>query len=140
MILTVAGWREFEDHEFVRMHVGRYLNFYVGTLHVRVGNGRGSDAIVTNFCRRVGIPHTVYVADWAKYAARGGPIRNGHMLKGAGNPQDPNPLTLADKLLAFPQPGSKWWSDKGCGTGDCIRQASELGISLDIPGYKSRGE
>lgn len=138
MILTVSGWRDWTDHQFVRARVGFYVNLYAHILHVRVGNGRGVDAIVANMCSRLDVPHTIYIADWATFGKPAGPIRNGRMLKGVGNPLDPNPDKVSDKLLAFPEPGVDWWRDKGSGTGDCIRQAWKLGIDLDIPGYKTK--
>lgn len=139
MILTVTGWRYWRDDVFVRQHFSRLLNFYDNDLDIRVGDAAGVDEIIRNMCSRLWLLHTVYRADWENLGQAAGPIRNGQMLRGENNPHDPHPGVLADKLLAFPQPGVKMRSP-GSGTVGCLTDAHLLGIDVEIPGYKSRGE
>lgn len=143
MILAVSGWRDWQDMSFVFNRLAlQVLLFDVGQIHLRVGC---CPTGVDRFTRTWATAHpsalasfTVYNAKWdtlGKKAA--GPIRNRQMLRGEGNDQDPNSYALAEKLLAFPEPGVKMRSP-GSGTVGCLIEANLLGIDVEIPGYKAR--
>lgn len=151
MILTVSGWREWEERcnpVFVTYQLDRYLSLYGASLHVRVGDAEGVDKITRDWLfkeeqQRSGLTYQVYRAEWGKYGRpAAGPIRNGEMLRGQ-NPLDLFRDQLADLLLAMPEPGVKMHSP-GSGTTGCLIEAHTLGISVDIPGYRgqktTRGE
>jgi len=134
MILTVSGWRDWKDPEFVLAHFLPYVNDYQFTLYVRVGDAPGVDQVIRDWLVQHSVPWIRYKADWDAYGKGAGPIRNGEMLRGEGL-HDLHPNTITDRLLAFPQPGINWKTDKS-GTVDCILQAAGLGVHVDVPGYK----
>lgn len=140
MILTVSGWRGWTDARFVIGHLSTY-RMYGDQLFLRVGCcPTGADKIIRDWLTETRFPRmTVYYADWSLPGRIGGPIRNGQMLRGEANQLEPHPNVLTDKLLAFPQPGVKWRSP-GSGTVGCIIEAAQLGVDLDIPGYKINTE
>jgi hypothetical protein len=141
MIVAVSGWRDWDDPIFVIGHLHRYRRDFGGALHVRVGCAAGVDKVVRDWLRvqqdmyRRPVSHTVYYADWANLGRAAGPIRNGQMLRGEGSGDEVFPNVLADVLLAFPQPGVKMRSP-GSGTAGCVLEAHQIGISLDVPGYR----
>lgn len=140
MILAVSGWRDWTDFRFVTSMLRPYLLDFQWQLHVRVGDcPTGVDRIIRAMAAREAFSLTVYLANWSLPNKSGGPIRNGQMLRGVNNSKDPKPGVKADRLLAFPQPGSSWWEARS-GTGDCIKQAWNLGVRLDIPDYRSDSE
>lgn len=145
MILTVSGWRYWTDVRFVHAQLeGHDDMFGLSNIHLRVGCCKtGVDKFVRDWTVACGhrlASFTVYYADWSLPGHMGGPIRNGQMLRGETDPtrtsrEDPNPLVVADRLLAFPEPGVRMRSP-GSGTVGCIFEAHLLGIDLDIPGYR----
>jgi hypothetical protein len=147
VIITVSGWRGWTDAPFVVERLRGYGHAFGSfsapgeELFWRVGDCKtGVDAIVRGFLTLQKVPAsewTVYRADWATYDLAAGPIRNGYMLRGEFHPQDPHPDVQTDRLLAFPQPGINWKTDKS-GTVGCILDAVGLGIDLDVPGYTSK--
>ena len=139
MILVVSGWRDWTDATFAVRHLRPYLAQYQFRIHVRVGCAAGLDKVMRDFLDACDLPFTVYRAQWNEYGKAAGMIRNGYMLRGEHNPRDQYPNVQADKLLAFPQPGINWKTDKS-GTVGCILDAVSLGIGLDVPGYRKRRE
>ncbi len=136
MILTVSGWRDWPDPQFVVEKLRGY-HFSGKDLFWRVGCARGVDEIVRGWLMLAQVPtdhYTIYRAEWARFGKPAGMIRNGYMLRGEHNPRDPNPNVVSDRLLAFPQPSINWKTDKS-GTVGCILDAVRLGIDLDVPGY-----
>lgn len=144
MILTVTGWRHWQDGIFVVMHLNRYLHLYGASLHVRVGCAPGVDQFTREWLeyktgvQGSGLTYTIYEADWDQLGKAAGPIRNGQMLRGEQNSNERHQNVLTDQLLAFPQPGVRLRSP-GSGTAGCIFEAHELSIGIDIPGYKGLG-
>lgn len=137
MILTVSGWRHWVDAGFVINKLADYVKMH-GQMHIRVGCAPGVDAYVRHWVPSQSIcplTMTVYYADWDNLGKAAGHIRNDQMLRGESVGRDPFPNVLADKLLAFPQPGVKMRSP-GSGTVGCILDAHLLGIDVDIPGYR----
>lgn len=142
MIIVVSGWRHWITPSFVHAHLEAQVDMYGGrSIHWRVGDcPTGVDRITRSYISLEIGPYasfTVYYANWARFRHVAGPIRNEHMLKGEDNPDDLNPGVLADKLLAFPQPGIDWKQEKAGGTVGCILKAVDLGISLEVPGCKA---
>lgn len=150
MIVAGSGWRFWgvkgdTDPLFIHGHLDRHRYLFGPALHLRIGDCEGADEIMLQWAKaNPNVSFTIYRADWATHGRpAAGPIRNNHMLRGAENPDDPYPDVLANKLLAFPQPGVKMRSP-GSGTTGCVIEANFLGVDVDIPGYKprdfSRGE
>lgn len=139
MILVVSGWRAWRDAEFAVRRLETYVHLYGRGLHVRVGCARGLDEITRSWLRSRYYPisYTVYHAGWGRSGKAAGPFRNAQQLRG-DEATDPHQGELADRLLAFPEPGVKP-KIPGSGTWNCIIQAFELGVSIDIPGYENLG-
>jgi hypothetical protein len=140
VIIVVSGWRFWEDPAFVYAHLRRQVDLF-GPFHLRVGNCKsGADL----FARMWAVKNPAAVLTWTMSRADwsvgkpGGPIRNGQMLRGEANGEDPHPGVVADRLLAFPEPRCLWLS-RGSGTVGCIRDAAFIGVDLDVPGYRGRG-
>lgn len=146
MILVVSGWRDWTDANFIRKELdavlGRHLLFGERTIPVtvRVGEQVGADAIVRAHVPGIdGVTLAVYDAGWTpdnhKYA---GAVRNKRMLLG-DDVCDATAGTVADLLLAFPQPG-KVWNGRGSGTWNCVTQAHYRGIEVRVPAYRVADE
>lgn len=129
IIVAVSGWRDWTDLGFIRRHLTNMTEFLGGPVHFRVGDADGVDRLSRGLMIMRGWSYHLYVADWAKYPKAAGPIRNLRMLKGV---EEDN--TVADWLLAFPQPGVD--REKDSGTWRCMKQARKLGISVWVPGYR----
>jgi hypothetical protein len=142
MILTVSGWRDWDQGAWVvHQHLERYLAKYGPSLRVRVGDAEGVDRHVRDWLFAMeqsvlGLTYCVYRADWGRHGRAAGPMRNDKMLRGDSS-IDPTRGETAKRLLAFPEPGIDWRAP-GSGTVDCILQAVKLGVSLDVPGFVRR--
>jgi hypothetical protein len=136
MILTVSGWRAWTDKKFVLEHFLFYVQVWGPQLYVRVGDADGVDKIISRWLEQAGgeVPWCQYLADWGNLGKGAGPIRNGQMLRGQSG-LDVHTNVLTNRLLAFPQPGINWKTDKS-GTVGCTLEAVKLGVHVDVPGYK----
>jgi len=105
-VLVCTGGRDYLDSGVVDKAL-RSLK----PVHVLVGDARGADQLVREWCLRNNTPYTVFFAKWDIYGKRAGPIRNREMLEAA----------VSACLLVFPG---------GRGTRDCTRQALELGYTI----------
>lgn len=139
MILAVTGWRGYTDGAFIRKSLHR-LNGWCGqnrqTLHVRVGDALGADALVLAWCIENGISHHVFYAEWEQRGVRGGPERNRRMLLGSGD----RVQGVTDLLMAFPRPDGLPIRVPGSGTWGCCIEAFRQGIRVDIPAYQRSGD
>lgn len=88
---------------------------------VVVGDARGADMLVREWCEDRGVPFKEYKAHWAVYKGHAGNLRNQHML-------DEN--RDADFVLAWPDANSR-------GTYDMLRRCYIAGIKMYI---KVKGE
>lgn len=127
MILAVSGWRDWTDVGFVFRQL--HTMWERGYTHIRVGDAAGVDRITRSFVKGGGFSYYVYKADWGYIPRGAGVVRNVRMLKGVEEDD-----TLADLLIAFPQPGVD--HEKDSGTWRCMKQARKLGISVWTPGYR----
>lgn len=75
------------------------------------GAAPGADTIAANWAKHNGIPVEAYPADWNKWGARAGPMRNAQMLR-EGRP---------DLVVAFAG---------GRGTANMIHQAEKAGVRV----------
>lgn len=139
MIVVVSGWRLWQDAAFIERRLQSYVDRYGRGLHVRVGCAAGVDRFTRDWLRSRPYPisYTLFHAGWDAQGRAAGPFRNGRMLRG-NEATDSHQGELADRLLAFPEPRVRP-KIPGSGTWNCIIQAFELGISLDIPGFKQLG-
>lgn len=81
-----------------------------------VGKGRGGDEIAEGLAIGWGWSVEGYPADWDRYGAAAGPIRNGEMVHAGG-----------DRVVAMPD-------ERGLdsGTGDLIRRALAAGLPVNV--------
>lgn len=108
-ILAATGGRDFADKEFV----WETLDFCLGYYNVHrmvVGDAKGADALVFEWCEEAEIPCQRFEADWKTYGLAAGMIRNGVMLS-----------EKPDYLVAFPG---------GTGTNGCVKEAKKRWIPV----------
>jgi hypothetical protein len=109
-ILLVCGGREFVMSDYYADKF-RYVAEVFDIVAVVHGGAVGADTSAGALAEALGLPVTVYHAEWDKHRRAAGPIRNQRMLDEA------NP----DLVLAFP--GAK-------GTADMVRRAKEAGVRV----------
>lgn len=112
MKLLVCGGRDFNDERAIfaaldAIHANRTVTLLIA------GGAAGADALAEDWAVARGIPTSIHPAQWAKHGKSAGPIRNREML-----------ALKPDGVVAFPG---------GRGTADCIRAATELGITVWRP-------
>jgi YspA, cpYpsA-related SLOG family len=110
MRVLVCGGRQFEDCDTLNAGLDKLHHEHRITL-VIAGGARGADTLAEEWAKAVGLPCTVYRADWEKLGRKAGPIRNQQMLD-EGRP---------DLVVAFP--GRR-------GTADMVGRARSAGIEV----------
>lgn len=111
MKIVFTGGRDYDDYDKVSWFLytlDRENNYQIEMV---VGDARGFDRCVREYCGYSLDHPNVFRADWKTHGRRAGPIRNYEMLD----------TTKPDLVIAFPG---------GRGTADCVRQARKLGIPV----------
>ena len=85
------------------------------------GDAKGADKIAGQAARELGIPVQIFPANWARFGAAAGPIRNRQML-------DEKP----DLVVAFHDHISE-----SRGTADTIKEAKRRGIPVELIGHQA---
>ena len=85
-------------------------------LMVHVGDARGVDSLVRQWCFERRIAMKVFHADWDTHRKAAGFIRNREMIEAAG----PKAVCVA------------FHKNNSPGTADCIRQAKKAGLQIRI--------
>nr|QBK84878.1 MAG: DNA recombination-mediator protein A [Pithovirus LCDPAC02] len=81
MSVTISGSRYIKDNEDNYKIVSDYLKQFKNKIEfVNVGDCRGLDQIVINWCSENNIEYKVYKANWNIYGKGAGPIRNKIMI------------------------------------------------------------
>ncbi len=111
-VVVVTGSRDWADAEAVFMRLSREPG---GTHFIDGGCETGVDLMVRDYCQQSGRMNSTMWAPWRAFQRKAGPIRNGWMLK----------VYKPDLVIAFPLPQSR-------GTVDCMDQAKELKIPVDV--------
>lgn len=106
-VLACTGGRDFADIDFVYDTLD-FASGYYNVHKILIGDAKGADYMVTQWCISAMMPHEVFRADWKTHGKAAGPIRNQVML-------DEHP----EYLLAFPG---------GVGTMDCVKRAEKMWI------------
>ena len=112
MRVLACGGRDFEDAEFIFEYLDS-LNDEIQITVLIEGDARGADKTAGAWADARGIEHEIYPANWKKYRAAAGPIRNKQMLD-EGKP---------DLVVAFPG---------GKGTANMVMQAEEAGVPVRV--------
>ncbi len=108
MIYSISGSRDFTNYEFIC----EILDSYINISHINVGDCKGVDKLVENYCIEKNISYTVFKADWS-LGLKAGPLRNKLLI------------TDTEKLIAFLADNSK-------GTKSAINIAKSLNIKVDV--------
>jgi hypothetical protein len=110
--VIIAGCRDFTDYPLLCSFADQTL---AGAEDIEIvsGGARGTDALGERYARERRYGLKVFPAEWKKWGAAAGPIRNGQM---AG---------YADALIAF-------WDGQSAGTRDMIRKAEENGLCVQV--------
>jgi hypothetical protein len=111
MRVLVCGGRDYEVEALLTKRLDKLHDVY----HVSVlieGDARGADQLAGKWAESRNITHLVFPADWKRYRAAAGPIRNKQKLE-EGKP---------DLVVAFP-------GDKG--TANMVQQALDAGVKVE---------
>ena len=113
--IVVAGCRDYTDYaqasEFIDMCISSVKDKYTPVFVS--GTCRGADKLGERYARERGYEVEKYPADWDKYGAAAGPIRNRKMAE------------IADYVICF-------WDGNSRGTASMIRYAREMGKEIRI--------
>jgi YspA, cpYpsA-related SLOG family len=117
MRVLICGDRHWGDVDKILEEIAYLAILYGDKLVIIEGEAPGADTIARVICQEYDISYEPYPADWEKYKAAAGPIRNKVMLD-RGKP---------DEVIAF---HSNIESSKG--TKNMLEQAYKRGISTRI--------
>lgn len=106
MRVLVCGGRDYSDHNKLIYELD-----VIPITHLIAGGARGADSIAEFYAKKMGIPHSIYMADWNTHGKSAGYLRNKQMLD-EGKP---------DLVVAFPG---------GKGTAMMIKLAEEAGVKV----------
>ena len=110
--VIIAGTRDFADYTLLRSFADETLAG-INDIEIVSGGARGADALGERYARERGRRLKVFPAEWKKWGAAAGPIRNAEMA------------AYADALIAF-------WDGKSAGTRDMIRKAEDRGLRVQV--------
>lgn len=108
-IIACTGGRDFADKNFVYETLDFALGYYL-THKILVGDAKGADLLVCEWCIEAMMPFEIFEADWGKHGRAAGPIRNQLMIS-----------KHPDYLIAFPG---------GIGTNHCVKEAKKHWIPV----------
>lgn len=111
--VIVAGGRKFDDYEKVKERLKFYLLRYdPSEIEIVSGGATGADALGERYAKEFGCQIKRFPAEWKKYGAAAGPMRNNQMAQ------------YADSLIAF--------DTGGRGTANMIQQAKSKGLPVRV--------
>jgi hypothetical protein len=114
--ILVCGGRNFSDRELVFKTLDRVLDKHGGYMTIIHGCATGADALADEWSKLREIPHWCFPAEWQKFGAKAGPIRNKRM-RDLANPT---------QCIAFPG---------GRGTLNMIGLMREVGVDPWLVGW-----
>lgn len=122
MKVIIAGCRDFEDYEFLKINVTLdFVNLFMQDNEITIVSGAapGADKLGERFAKEHNLPLMRFPADWDKHGKAAGPIRNKTTAE------------YADRLIAF-------WDLESKGTENMIKTMTALGkpVSIHIIGEK----
>lgn len=102
--VIISGSRTITDYKVVENAI-KMSPWYGSIDTVFVGDAKGIDALVVQWCKENGITYRIFKAKWKTYGKGAGPIRNEEMIMMGG-----------EALIAI-------WDGESRGTADMIRRA-----------------
>ena len=113
MKVIVCGGRDYDNWRRVySVLTGLFPDSSV-PLEIATGGANGADKIAIEYAVARAVPHQVFLADWAEYGKRAGPLRNARMLR----------EFAPDLVIAFPG---------GKGTADMVARARKAGVRVTL--------
>lgn len=114
MFLVISGSRNIIDYNVVKLAITEFLKLYPEKIEkIIVGEARGVDGLVHQFCNENNIQYEVHYAEWDKFGKSAGMRRNAEMIN------------LCTHLLAI-------WDGKSVGTKNAIDTATRKKKLLHI--------
>lgn len=120
--VVVCGTRTFTDWKFLYKELDR-LTKKLDRPVIVTGAAKGADQFAENWANERRLVNVRYHAQWQKYGAKAGPIRNSEML------EETIALRKPAFLVAFHDGKSK-------GTADAIVKAKKLGYKVQVIRYR----
>lgn len=111
--VLVCGGRDYQDRTTVYRELDK-LHLFHGIAAIITGAADGADSIADDWARKYGVQNHRFPAEWNRYGAAAGPIRNKRMLDEA----------YPDLIVAFPG---------GRGTANLMEQARRRGVRVLEP-------
>lgn len=116
--VIIAGGRDFNDYELLKMKCDYYLSFVQESEIVIVsGHARGADSLGEQYANEKGYQLDVHPADWDKYGKSAGYRRNQEMVD------------VASAAICF-------WDGKSKGTKHTIDLCKKKGIPCKVIKYE----
>ena len=94
MIIAISGCRNYNNYNTIKEYLDNNIK-NIDNLIIHVGDAKGVDKLVIQYCKNNNIEYKIFYANWNKYGKPAGPIRNIEMIKNS------------QKLIAFPSEESK---------------------------------
>lgn len=123
LLLLVCGGRNFSDEELMRQWLSNLQPSSI--IH---GGASGADSLAGSVAAAMGLPVTVYSANWKEYGRAAGPLRNQAMIAALHNAAKGG---WTVKVLAMPG---------GRGTADMVKRATEAKFEVVGPGVEQQKE
>ncbi len=121
--ILFCGDRNWTDRELIAVYMPAIKEIPGG--EICHGGARGADTIAGEEAEKLGIPVTVYRAEWAKYGKVAGPIRNRRML----NEFRPTQVVAFHSNI-----------DASKGTRDMVELAKSAGLAVTVHVTRERAE
>ena len=119
MKVIIAGSRDFDDYELLKVKCDYYLSNSLDTqIEIVSGTARGADSLGEQYAIDKGYKITKFPADWNQYGKSAGYVRNKQMAE------------YSDCLICF-------WDGKSSGTKHMIDLAKSYNLKTKVVIYES---
>lgn len=117
--VIIAGGRDFEDYEFLKLTMDRLLANITSEICVVCGMAKGADLLRERYANEKGYKVSRFPADWSSFGKSAGFVRNEEMAQNA------------DALVAF-------WDGKSRGTQHMIKTAERHKLKVRVKKYEDK--
>jgi hypothetical protein len=118
--LVIAGSRDFDDYELLKMKADKITRRIKKQIVVVSGTAKGADRLGERYAKERGYDVAYFPADWNRYGKRAGMLRNCDMATLVKN--------LRGGVICF-------WDGSSPGTRGMINICEELGVQLRVIKY-----
>ena len=117
MKIAIVGGRDFNDYQFLKNELEKFINENKISLHSIVSGGaKGADTLAEKFASEKKVEMIIFKPNFEKYGRGAALARNTQIVE------------CADTMFAF-------WDGKSKGTHDSIKKSEKLGKKLFIINY-----